>query len=141
MSDFALSAYTWTLKVDNAIVQILKDAVLELCTRIIDDTPIDMRRPDEIVARGDWNSAVGEEPGDVERNDPTGIRALDGVKAVLSAWNPKEGDTFYFANYKPYILRLEYERWSNQSPSGMMGIHVITWDSIVKEAARKYGSA
>jgi hypothetical protein len=141
MSDFDISVAAWTSKITALSIEVLREAVVELCTRIVDSTPLDQRRPDEIVARGDWNCAIGTEPGDVLRNDPTGMRAIDGVKAVVAQWTPVKGEPFIFANYKPYIRRLEYEGWSGQAPSGMMGIHVIEWADIVREVARKHGTA
>lgn len=139
MSDFAAAVNNWCLKVPHITDEAARKAVVRLCTRIINDTPIDERRPDEVVARGDWNSAVGTEPGDVERNDPSGFRALDGLEAVVAQWNPSQGEAFYFANYKDYIERIEYIGWGGTPPYGMMARHCIEWEDIVEEVLREGG--
>jgi hypothetical protein len=143
MSDFATAVNQWCIKAMGLTEDVFRRAAYKLCLRIIMDTPVDGSvRRDDVVARGDWNSAVGHEPGDVERNDWTGVRALEGVRAVLAAWQPRTGEPFVFANYKDYIERIEYLGWDGHEPYGMVGRHVIEWDDIVKEAARELsGSA
>jgi hypothetical protein len=151
---FAFEVEKWTLKASNATNDIIRESVIEFVQRVIDRTPIDTSaRHDDVVARGDWNFAIGDEPEDVNRDDATGQRAMMGLRAVVAFWKPtksfgdflkfwhaKGGDELFIANYKPYIRRLEYEGHSSQAPNGMLGVTVQEWDQIIQEQAAKHGA-
>jgi hypothetical protein len=137
---FGIDISRWTAKDTAATETIMREAVYELCSRIIFDMPVDKRRPDDVVSKGDWNSGVGREPGDVSRNDPSGEQARGVLREMVNAWKPREGQSFYFANYKDYIMRIEYLGWGGTPPYAPLTKNVINWDDIVAQMARKYGS-
>jgi hypothetical protein len=152
---FAFEVESWSLKTSKAMDDVLRDSVIEFVQRVIDRTPIDTStRHDEVVARGDWNFAIGTDPEDVSRNDPSGERAMAGLRAIVALWRPTQsfgsflkfwqakGDAnLFIANFKPYIRRLEYEGHSDQAPNGMLGVTVQEWADIIQEQAAKHGSA
>jgi hypothetical protein len=156
LGSFAVSIQAWAGATAKQLDDASYFAVEELAKRVIMRTPVDKTRPDEIVARGDWNAAVNAEPGDVERNDPSGEEALSVVQQVARAWAPsRNGGTFYLGNYKPYIQKLEYglyhhdpfasrttsQGFSTQAPAGMVGITVQEWPDIWERAMAKAGGS
>jgi hypothetical protein len=150
-ADFAISISAWCAKAERNTTQVAQNAVIELGSRIVRRTPLQDPPENDIVARGDWNSAVGQEPGDAARNDASGAEALSVLIKTARSWKPHEGKSFFFGNYKPYIRLLEYGGYragprvvngrSYQAPNGMLGISVVEWDNIVAEEARKINGA
>jgi len=143
MSDFAGHVRTWCIKAQRLTEEVLRASVIDLCAMIIVDTPVDRSdRADLTIARGDWNSGIGTEPGDVNNGDDTGTAALAKLQEVVASWKPVEGQPFIFVNHKDYIARIEYEGWNGHAPYGMVGRHVVEWDQIVERArSRLSGSA
>ena len=141
MSDFAGAVNSWCLKATGLTDEAARRAVISLCQKIIDRMPVDRSdRADEIYSKGDWNAAIGSEPGDVNRGDDSGEQAMAVVREVVAQWQPATGQPFIFANYKPYILRIEYIGWQGKfkstGPYAPVGRTVIEWDQIVEEATR-----
>ena len=141
MSDFATAVNSWCLKATNLTDKAARRAVINICQKIIDRMPVDKSvRADDTYSVGDWNAAIGNEPGDVNRGDDTGEQAMAVVREVVAQWQPKLGQPFIFANYKPYILRIEYLGWEGKyhstGPYAPLGRSVVEWDQIVAEAAR-----
>jgi hypothetical protein len=143
MSDFADTVNTWCRKASGVSVAALKLAVLDLCIQIIMDTPVDWSdRRDMTVARGDWNSGIGSDPGDINNGDETGASAIAKLQDIVAEWKPETGVPFVFVNHKDYIERIEYLGWDGHAPYGMVGLNVIEWDNIVERArARVNGTA
>ncbi len=134
LGQFQTEVNEWIIGVLGLTVDVIREATVELCMLIIDDTPVQYPPRDGTVARGDWVSDLGTMPADVSRNDNTGDAALAQVRSVVAHWNPVSGEPFIFANYKDYIERIEYLGWNGHAPYGMVGKHVIEWNDIVEEA-------
>ena len=99
---------------------------LELFGSVIKDTPVDTGR-----ARGNWqtsmdSSAIGET--DRKGEGP----ALAEVSQQTASFGA--GKVIYLTNNLPYIYRLEFLGWSQQSPDGMARKNVARIQSIVRKA-------
>lgn len=83
--------------------------------------------------RGNWQLGVDIVPaGETGRIDPDGSQTLGAIIAEI----PTEaaGHVFWLANNVPYAQRLE-EGHSRQAPTGLVGITVMEFESIVGQAA------
>lgn len=85
---------------------------LDLLSGIVMKTPVDTGR-----ARGNWQASIGSpRMTQLETTDANGdVTIAAGQDAVSQA----PGNVFWITNNLPYIMRLEYEGWSNQAPRGM----------------------
>jgi hypothetical protein len=82
--------------------------------------------------RGNWQLGVGSIPaGETGRIDTGGGATLGTIIADV----PKEaaGKVYYLANNVPYAQRLE-DGWSRQAPTGLVGLTVVEFETIVREA-------
>ena len=142
MSDFAMAVNQWCIKARGLPSAILRAAVIDLCVQIIMDTPVDRSmRADNTVARGDWNSGIGSDPGDVNNGDDSGVSAIEKLQDIVAGWDPEKEEPFIFVNHKDYIERIEYLGWNGHAPYGMVGRHVVEWDQIVERARRRLSGA
>lgn len=83
--------------------------------------------------RANWQLGVGAMPqGEVRGVDPSGARTLGRIIAAVP--EQAAGKVYWLANNVPYALRLEYESWSRQAPSGVVGLTVTMFQDIVNEA-------
>ena len=149
VADFSIQLQSYISQIKKGVNDTVYTTLCEMCDDIIMGTPLDTTRPDDIVARGDWNSALGEEPEDVNNGDKTGESAKSKLRSVLAHWDVVEGQIFYFANYKPYIRLLEYGGYphnsdnsdsrttadghSTQAPSGMLILNSMRFGEIFDE--------
>jgi hypothetical protein len=102
--------------------------VLELFGSVIKDTPVDTGR-----ARGNWQTTMNS-PATTEIARDGAQPSLNELSSELPSFT---GDkTIYLANNLPYIRRLEFDGWSQQSPEGMVRKNVARIQSIVKKAAQ-----
>lgn len=100
--------------------------VLELFGSVIKDTPVDTGR-----ARGNWQTTIGS-PASGTTDRLGEAEALAEVSQQSASFGA--GKVIYLTNNLPYIYRLEYLGWSQQSPDGMARKNVARIQSIVRKA-------
>lgn len=85
--------------------------------------------------RANWQLGVDVIPeGEVVGTDPTGEATQGRIVAAIP--DEASGHVYWLANNAPYARRLE-EGWSTQAPQGMVGLTVIEFQAIVREAIAK----
>lgn len=99
---------------------------LELFGSVIKDTPVDTGR-----ARGNWQTTIGS-PASGQTDRKGEGPALAEVSQQAASFGA--GKVIYLTNNLPYIYRLEYLGWSQQSPDGMARKNVARIQSIVRKA-------
>ena len=99
---------------------------LELFGSVIKDTPVDTGR-----ARGNWQTSM-DSPATGETDRKGEGPALAEVSQQTASFGA--GKVIYLTNNLPYIYRLEYLGWSQQSPDGMARKNVARIQSIVRKA-------
>lgn len=100
--------------------------VLELFGSTIKDTPVKSGR-----AKGNWQTTIGTPAsGTTDRlGEEESLAEVSQQTASFGA-----GKIIYLTNNLPYIYRLEYLGWSQQSPDGMARKNVARIQSIVRKA-------
>ena len=84
--------------------------------------------------RANWQLGVNVRPsGEINGVDPTGEATLGKVLSEI----PKQaaGNIYYLVNNLPYAQALE-DGHSTQAPSGMVGLTVLEWASVVQDNAK-----
>lgn len=82
--------------------------------------------------RANWQLGVGVRPaGEVAGVDPTGQRTVGRILAEIP--EQASGKVYWLQNNAPYAQRLEHG-WSRQAPEGLVGLTVIQFQSIVRDA-------
>ncbi len=127
---FALDVRRWRVKTERELLLVIRKVALEIFRRVVMRTPVDTGR-----ARGNWQVEIGTPMGGViDRFDPNGQRTLFDAESKIAQW---QGDAaIFFFNNLPYILRLEYSRWSDQAPNGMVRLVLEEFPGIVEQEAR-----
>lgn len=100
--------------------------VLELFGSVIKDTPVDTGR-----ARGNWQTTIGS-PASGQTDRKGEGPSLAEVSQQTASFGA--GKIIYLTNNLPYIYRLEFLGWSQQSPEGMARKNVARIQSIVRKA-------
>jgi hypothetical protein len=100
--------------------------VLELFGSVIKDTPVDTGR-----ARGNWQTTIGA-PASGQTDRKGEGPALAEVSQEAASFGA--GKIIYLTNNLPYIYRLEFLGWSQQSPDGMARKNVARIQSMVRKA-------
>lgn len=134
---FGDSLAAFAKKTETTMDEAYRGIVIELFSSVIADTPVDEGR-----ARGNWQVGIGSPPGGITmRLDDTGPagspqakRTGGAINAVLTAKYDIH-ETAWLANNLPYIVRLEYEHWSEQAPHGMVRKNMARVERIVNEVA------
>ena len=107
-----------------------KAIVKDLCSAIIDDTPLKSGR-----LKGGWRPSIGSPSTiDVIRLDPTGDQAKAETRVVVSQLPADKDWVFYFSNLTPYGAKIEYLGWSQQAPHGMVRINMSRVAVLVRRA-------
>ena len=148
---FRAQLKTWQLKTEKHLENIMRNATVELMSRIIDRNPEDTSdRADGKVMKGDWQFAPGTAPsGDVSRGDSSAAGALSELNSV-QAWKPMSKQPFFGVNRTKYGVLLEYGLYphdgprvkggySTQAQAGFVGISVEEFGDIVDREAAKRG--
>jgi hypothetical protein len=126
---FASDVAKFAQKAGKSVDETGRAIVLELFGSVIKDTPVDTGR-----ARGNWQTTMNS-PATTEIARDGAQLALNELSSELPSF---VGDkTIYLANNLPYIHRLEFDGWSQQSPEGMVRKNVARIQSIVKKAAQE----
>ena len=100
--------------------------VLELFGSTIKDTPVKSGR-----AKGNWQTTIGT-PASGTTDRLGEAEALAEVSQQAASFGA--GKVIYLTNNLPYIYRLEFLGWSQQSPDGMARKNVARIQSIVRKA-------
>lgn len=101
-----------------------------LANRVITRTPVD-----KSSLQNSWTANNGPPiANNVTVDQVTPYPERTKITQVVNSL--KIGDTFSFANGKPYARRIEYEGWSAKRPEGMLRVSVAEWDAIVAQVAK-----
>lgn len=106
-------------KTEKKMNMIAKKAIIDLCSDIISNTPVDTGR-----LKNNWFPSV-DSPSTQETED-TGDKAAQRLSGFVSQ-NYDISKVFYFTNNMPYAYRIEYEGYSGQAPEGMVRKNIIRW--------------
>lgn len=116
-------------KYQDRILNSAKFATTVFTTKVISRTPKDKG---DLIAS--WNPKIGDPEADNIYVSAGDTKRHDVVGTINSM---KLGDKFSLANGQPYAPRIEYEGYSPQAVSGMVGPTLLEWQQIVTAAARK----
>lgn len=111
---------TMISRIKRRLDSVTRDSIVEVSARVYERTPVDTG-----AAQGDWSPEI---------NAFNMTNSGGSIPAVVEKLT--DGDTYYYANSKPYIRRLEYEGWSKQAPNGMMRISIAQWGQIVRQRTK-----
>lgn len=120
-------------EVDNAVAamssymgEVRKGAILDLCDRVIDDTPVLTG-----ALRGSWRASQGEAVLDPSpRIDPDG----EAPKAEARENIGDGSQDFFLANALPYSEAIEYDGVSHtKAPEGMVRKNLALFPGIVAD--------
>lgn len=82
--------------------------------------------------RANWQLSIDTPvANEIPGVDPDGSEALGRIVAAVP--DEASGLVYYLQNNAPYARRLE-DGWSRQAPTGLVGITVIEFQAIVREA-------
>jgi len=125
---FADDVQKYAEKAGKSVDETMRAIALELFSSTIKDTPVDTGR-----ARGNWQTTIGAPAtGEVDRlGEGEAVKEVSATVADFSG-----GKVIYLSNNLPYIYRLEFDGWSDQSPGGMLRKNVARIQQIVAKAAR-----
>ena len=108
---------------------VVRKTALQLQTRMVQRSPVDTGR-----FKNNWTTGIGVVNTDTTTDtDLTGTGSIDRTVSAVSDWKP--GQTINLTNSLPYAMRLEYDSWSKQAPSGMVRLTVLEFNQAVAEAA------
>lgn len=110
---------------------VVRKIVLDMGTRIIRRSPVRTGR-----FRANWQYGETIRPEgvtiDVDKNGTATIRKLSAAMSKRGA----AGRIHWLTNNLPYARRLE-DGWSQQAPAGMVGLTVVEYQEIVRNAAKE----
>lgn len=138
-------------RIDGKIRKGISGAFHNLCTKIVDDTPVgDITRwtslntsegrkspPKDYVPGtlvNSWYSGIGAEiPVNLTVREPntSGVTSLGQISEVA---DKAPGNIAWFANPAPYANRIEYAGHSTQAPAGMVRINVRIFKDLLRVA-------
>lgn len=143
MSTFALDLQAFATKAGARADLAVKRVVAGMAESIIEMSPVgdgDYWKnppPKGYVGgrfRANWDYGFGAAPTrQYEDLDKTGAISTRRILAGLSA-APSAG-VHFIANNLPYAVRLE-NGWSRQAPVGMVGVTVLKFNQVVREAVQ-----
>jgi len=142
---FALDISAFVKRAKSNMNQVVRKIVLDVGTRIVMRSPVgdashwQSPPPKGYVGgrfRSNWLYGEGVMPqGTLLSIDPKGnatvARLVAGVKPDAA------GKVHWLVNSLPYAQRLEYGWSKRQAPAGMVGVTVVEYQSIVRNAAQE----
>ena len=144
MSSFSADIAAFVKKANGQVDRVVKKIVFDLGTRIVMRSPVgdgafwQSPPPKGYVGgrfRANWQYGYGEMPsGELADIDKTGAASTLRITTGLAA-NPAAG-LHYLVNNLPYAKRLE-EGYSRQAPAGLVGLTVVEFQDIAREAAKQ----
>ncbi len=131
--------------------KVVRKTWLDMCTRIIQRSPVDTGRfatnwqfGVNVRPEGTKRSFLptGENKGIVWRGKkvwvPKGDAQANAIATLTAAVaGAKYGTVCYFVNNLPYGPRLEFDAWSKQAPAGMVGVTIVEFQQFVDNAVNE----
>lgn len=115
----------------NRIDIVIKKAEIRVFESVIMKSPVDTGR-----FRGNWIATTGT-PSFMHYDDLKDKPGRVTKAAARSVINESQiGGITYLVNNLPYAYRLEYGRYSQQAPNGMVRLSVAEFEQWLNEAAR-----
>jgi len=115
----------------NRIDIVIKKAEIRVFESVIMKSPVDTGR-----FRGNWIATTGT-PSFMYYDDLKDKPGRVTKAAARSVINESQiGGITYLVNNLPYAYRLEYGRYSQQAPNGMVRLSVAEFEQWLNEAAR-----
>ena len=139
---FALDISNFVKKAKGNVHAVTRKIVLDVGTRIVYRSPVgdasywESPPPAGYIGgrfRANWQYGESVRPqGTLNTIDPKGNATI--AKLVAGVKPDAAGKIHWLSNSLPYASRLEYG-WSRQAPSGMIGVTIVEFQSIVRDAA------
>lgn len=134
-------------KIGEASDKTVQAASLELFGNIVKRTPVGnptLWKNDAPAGytggtlRGNWQTTIGRPAGSILNDkDKSGSKVSAKASAVTSRFSINGTQSLFFTNNLPYAYRVEYGRWSQQAPSGMVRVSVTSFSMALETAARQ----
>lgn len=106
--------------------KVITEAIEEVGRRLIVRSPFKTGR-----FRSNWNYQAGAP--NIATTDETTLRVVNDIGAIPG---PATAFVHYISNSLPYASKIE-RGWSQQAPSGVVGLTALEWQSIVAQSAAK----
>ena len=159
MSNFSLDLSAYLAKAKGNLDAVVQTIVQEVGASLVEMSPVGKRElwavnidragrglppvPPGYVGgrfRANWQASINTpSSSQFDDIDPSGQVSIDRIRNVATTANSAAGQTFYIMNNLPYAQRLE-NGWSQQAPSGMVGITVVRWRGILLDAVQSVRS-
>lgn len=134
-------------KIEKASDNTIRAAALDLFGNIIKRTPVGNPAawksdpPKGYVGgalRGNWQTTIGSPAGNTVNNkDKSGGISLTQAKATTNRFSFSNNQSLFFTNNLPYAYRVEFGRWSQQAPAGMVRVSITSFTASIDKAARQ----
>jgi hypothetical protein len=127
-NDYALELTKILSKLDGNLDVFVQKVIIDMGSSVIKRSPVRSGR-----FRNNWNFSEAAPDISAGRGpDPAGSGAQAQIAALAA--KAKAGGVFYFTNALPYAWRIE-TGWSDQAPSGVVGLTVAEFQAKVDKAA------
>ena len=98
--------------------EIAQAVTVRVANQIVLQSPVDQG-----FFKNNFNSSIGDISYSIDApENPNGSKSLNGIAETFSVFGT--GKVGYFTNSMPYAMRLEYDGWSQQAPSGVVRVNV-----------------
>lgn len=144
-SKFSLDLSAFVAKAKGNMDTVVRKVVIDVGSSLVEKSPVGdavawkSKPPKGYVGgrfRGNWQygnlSEAGVPMAELPDIDPTGQVSIDRIEAGVPM--AAAGKLHIIKNNLPYAQRLE-DGWSKQAPSGMVGLTVAEYQTIVGAAA------
>lgn len=142
-TQFSSDMARFITKAKGRLQAVSKESLIEIGRRLVDRSPVGDPptwhppywpkgyTPGHF--KNNWQVGIDTVPaGEISGSDASGQSSLERLSR-LGRW--PVGHVYYFANNVPYALRIE-NGWSyKQAPQGVVGLTVIEFPQIVRDAA------
>jgi len=107
--------------------EIASAVVLRGANQMVLQSPVDKG-----FLKNNWNSSIGDISYKIDApENPNGTNSLSGIAKTFSVFGT--GKVGYFTNSMPYAMRIEYDGWSQQAPSGVVRVNVRKMRRYLRE--------
>ena len=140
---FALDISAFVKRAKSNMNQVVRKIVLDLGTRVVMRSPVGDAQfwknppPKNYTGgrfRANWIYGEGVMPqGTLNTIDPKGNATI--ARLVAGVKPDAAGKVHWLVNSLPYAQRLEYGWSKRQAPSGMIGITITEYQTVVRDAA------